>query len=74
MKTGTKEKLSIALGTLLSASVALQTLASPALGQAQPAVELEGVIAREQVDGDLKTAIAAYQKIAADVSAPRDVR
>ena len=29
---------------------------------------------KEQVDGDIKTAIAAYQKIAADKSAPREVR
>jgi len=39
-----------------------------------PAVELERAITQEQVDGDLKAAIAAYQKIAGDTSAPRDVR
>jgi len=42
--------------------------------QAKPAVELEGAIAKEQVRGDLKAAIAAYQKIAAESSAPRAVR
>ena len=44
------------------------------LAQTKPAVELEGAIANEQVSGDLKAAIAAYQKIAADNSAPREVR
>lgn len=44
------------------------------LAQNRPAVELEGAIAREQVSGDLKAAIAAYQKISTDTSAPRDVR
>ena len=44
------------------------------LAQTKPAVELEGAIAREQVSGDLKAAIATYQKIAAESSAPRDVR
>ena len=46
----------------------------PLHAQTRPAVELEAAIAKEQVNGDLKTAIAAYQKIAADKSAPRDVR
>ncbi len=42
--------------------------------QTKPAIELEGAIAKEQVDGDLKAAIASYQKISSDPSAPRDVR
>jgi Tol biopolymer transport system component len=37
-------------------------------------VKLEAGIAKEEVDGDLKSAIEVYQKIAADSSAPRDVR
>jgi len=45
----------------------------PLHAQATPAVELQAAMTKEQVDGDLKTAIAAYQKIAADKSAPRDV-
>jgi hypothetical protein len=49
-------------------------LATQLLAQTRPAVELEGAIAKEQVDGDLKTAIAIYQKIAADTSAPRGIR
>src|ERR1700722_7689490 len=49
-------------------------LATQLFAQPRPAVELEGAIAKEQVDGDLKTAIAIYQKIAADTSAPRDIR
>jgi hypothetical protein len=39
-----------------------------------PAVQLESGIAKEEVDGDLKSAMEVYQKIAADSSAPRDVR
>jgi len=46
----------------------------PLHAQTRPAVELEAAMTKEQVDGDLKTAVAAYQKIAADKSAPRDVR
>lgn len=40
----------------------------------QAAVELEGAIAREQVSGDLHAAIAAYQKIANENSAPRNIQ
>ncbi len=46
----------------------------PLHAQTSPAVELQAAMTKEQVDGDLKTAIAAYQKIAADKAAPRDVR
>src|SRR5580704_2000401 len=46
----------------------------PLHAQTSPAVELQAAMTKEHVDGDLKTAIAAYQKIAADKSAPRDVR
>ncbi len=42
--------------------------------QTKPAVELEGAIAKEEVTGDMKAAIAAYQKIAAESYAPPDVR
>jgi len=45
-----------------------------ASAQTRPAVELEGAIAKEQVSGDLKAAVSSYQKIAAESSAPRDVR
>src|ERR1019366_5832549 len=51
-----------------------QSLAPAAFAQMKPAVELEGIIAREEVDGDLKTAMAAYLKIAADTSASHDIR
>ncbi|MGO9256094.1 MAG: hypothetical protein ACLQU1_07320 [Bryobacteraceae bacterium] len=51
-----------------------QLLAPVAFAQTKPAVELEAAIAKEQVDGDLKTAMAAFQKIAANSSASRDVR
>jgi len=46
----------------------------PLHAQTTPAVELQAAMTKEQVEGDLKTAMAAYQKIAADKSAPRDVR
>jgi hypothetical protein len=39
-----------------------------------PGVQLEAGIEKEDVDGDLKSAMAIYEKIAADTSAPRDVR
>jgi Tol biopolymer transport system component len=60
---------SVALTVLVMAGLAPITSA-----QTKPAVELEGAIAKEQTTGDLKAAIAAYQKIAARSVAPRDVR
>jgi hypothetical protein len=51
--------------------------ARPALSQTAPVaagVRLEAGIEKEDVDGDLKSAMDIYQKIAADASAPRDVR
>jgi len=46
-------------------------LPSPAAhAQTRPAIELERAIAKEQVDGDLKIAMAAYQKIGGDQSTP----
>jgi len=39
-----------------------------------PGVRLEAGIEKEDVDGDLKSAMTIYEKIAADTSAPRDVR
>ena len=42
--------------------------------QSPAGVRLEAGIAKEDVDGDLKSAIDIYQKIADDNSAPRDVR
>ncbi len=58
---------------LLAAAGRLVT--PPAFAQtSRPAVELERAINQEQVDGNLNAAIAAYQKIAADAAAPREVR
>ena len=37
-------------------------------------VRLEAGIAKEEVDGDLKSAVDIYQKIAGDATAPRDMR
>jgi hypothetical protein len=54
--------------------VALMSM-RPAFPQSTNAgVRLEEGIAKEEADGDLKAAMAVYQKIAADSSAPRDVR
>jgi Tol biopolymer transport system component len=46
----------------------------PAFAQSTAGVQLEAGIEKEEVDGDLKSAMEVYQKIAADSSAPRDVR
>ncbi len=51
-----------------------QFLVTVAHGQMRPGGELEGAIVKEQSDGDLKGAIDAYQRIAANVAASRDVR
>jgi hypothetical protein len=57
----------------LALAMAVQLFVPVAFAQTRRAVELEGAIAKEQVDGDLKTAIAIYQKIAGESSAPRNV-
>jgi WD40 repeat protein len=71
-----EKKESIAVAVVGLGAMAWLLLAPGAFAQTQtkPAVELEAAIAKEQVNGDLKSAIAAYQKIAANNSAPRDVR
>ena len=47
----------------------------PAGGQFNSAaVRLEAGLAKEDVDGDLKSAMDIYQKIAGDASVPRDLR
>ena len=49
----------------------------PVSGQSEPigpGVRLQAGIEKEEVDGDLKSAMDIYQKIAADTSAPREVR
>jgi hypothetical protein len=49
----------------------------PAVAQSAPVsagVRLQAGIEKEEVDGDLKSAMDIYQRIAADISAPRDVR
>lgn len=69
----------ILLAALTAASIVLVSVlshfvTSVAQGQNRPGVALEAALAKEQVDGDLQAAITAYQKIAGDVAAPRDVR
>ena len=64
-----------AIGSLVYLLVIFASLVTPpAFGQSSAAVRLEGGFAKEEVDGDLRSAIDIYQKIAADASAPRDVR
>jgi hypothetical protein len=56
---------------LLGSSVVVR----PAFAQSSTAsVQLEAGIAKEEVDGDLKSAMEVYQKISADSSAPREIR
>jgi Tol biopolymer transport system component len=58
-------------------TMASLVLARPAAAQSAPVaagVRLEAGIEKEDVDGDLKSAMDIYQKIAADKSAARDVR
>ena len=65
----------VALMSMVVFGVLLSELTSlPLHAQTSPAVALEAATTEEQVDGDLKTAIADYQRIASDKSAPRDVR
>src|SRR5580698_1778591 len=74
--------LLLSSGVIACAIYLLLTLASlmavqPAFAQSTPVaagVRLEAGIEKEDVDGDLKSAMDIYQKIAADMSAPRDVR
>jgi Tol biopolymer transport system component len=61
--------LLLALASLMAARPAFAQSAPIAAG-----VRLEAGIEKEDVDGDLKSAMDIYQKIAADTSAPRDVR
>jgi hypothetical protein len=61
--------LLVVLGSLISSPVVCAQAAPPAAG-----VQLEAGIEKENVDGDLKGAMSIYEKIASDVTAPRDVR
>jgi hypothetical protein len=67
------------IASLIYLLLALASLmaARPAFAQTAPVgagVRLEAGIEKEDVDGDLKSAMDIYHKIAADTSAPRDVR
>jgi Tol biopolymer transport system component len=67
------------IASLIYLLLALASLmaAPPAFAQTAPlgaGVRLEAGIEKEDVDGDLKSAMDIYQKIAADTSAPREVR
>ena len=74
--------LLLSSGVIACAIYLLLTLASlmtvqPAFAQSTlvaAGVRLEAGIEKEDVDGDLKSAMDIYQKIAADTAAPRDVR
>jgi len=58
--------LGLALPTNVHSAAAQSTMGA--------AVRLQAGIEKEDVDGDLPSAMEIYQKIAADASAPRDVR
>ena len=67
------------LGLLIYLLLLLVTIAGakPAIaqsGSSTPGVMLQSGIQKEDVDGDLKGAMSIYEKIAADASAPREVR
>jgi Tol biopolymer transport system component len=65
-----------ALGYLLLALVLLAAV-GPAFSQSDPVgpgVRLQAGIEKEEVDGDLKSAMDIYAKIAVETSAPREVR
>src|SRR5580658_4115375 len=74
--------LLLSSGVMACAVYLLLTLLSlvavqPAFAQSAPVaagVRLEAGIEKEDVDGDLKSAMDIYAKITADASAPRDVR
>jgi Tol biopolymer transport system component len=89
MKESMIEKVAFALtaiGSLLFAGIAISSLmyllmalgsllmVRPVFAQATGGVRLEAGMVKEDVDGDLKSAVEIYQKIADDASAPRDVR
>jgi Tol biopolymer transport system component len=61
--------LVIAFGSLIASPTAYAQAAPPPAG-----VQLQAGIEKENVDGDLNSAIGIYQKIAADPAAPRDLR
>jgi WD40 repeat protein len=63
-----------ALTVICSLILSSLVIAPPMLAQTPAGVRLESGIAKEDVDGDLKSAIDIYQKIATDASASRDVR
>jgi Tol biopolymer transport system component len=62
--------------TILYLSMVLVSLiaAQPMFAQSTAGVRLEAGIEKEEVDGDFKSAMEIYQKIAADSTVPRDVR
>ena len=70
---GASMKSGVTIRIVLTACL---SLGMARFGQGQPAsaVELQAAIATEQVKGDLDGAIAAYKKIAARASAPRNIR
>lgn len=70
------EKIRIAkLALVFTTIIYLWMTIPPAVSQSTTGgVRLQAGIAKEEVDGDLKSAIEIYQKIADDRSAPRDLR
>jgi Tol biopolymer transport system component len=67
----------IACAVYLALEMVFLAGSQPLIAQPAPqtaGVRLEAGIEKEDVDGDLRSAMDIYQKIAADTSAPRDVR
>ena len=67
------------IGLLIYLMLILVTIAGAKAAMAQsvsyaPGVMLQSGIEKEDVDGDVKAAMTIYEKVAADLSAPRDVR
>src|SRR5215469_6239134 len=59
---------------ILALTAAVRPATAQTSSSASPGVLLEAGIEMENVDGDLKAAMSIYEKVAADTSAPRDVR
>ncbi|MDQ2947035.1 MAG: hypothetical protein M3Y27_14020, partial [Acidobacteriota bacterium] len=71
MKFGKVEHIALAFTVVGSLLI---SWAAALNAQTKPSVELEAAMTKEQVNGDLRASIAAYQKIADDAVASREVR
>jgi Tol biopolymer transport system component len=75
MKLSRIKKVARSSTAICSAALSIIIISQPAFPQPTSAgVRLQAGMTKENVDGDLKSAMDIYQKIADDRSAPRDVR